>query len=110
MKPNFERTLPGGRPGSVVAVLVCADCNAELGKVLRDSEGATWVNRRARPRVNYADLRLTTGRRFEALPVVASGPMAGAVIWCPVHGDRLELDADFVAGLAFSRPPTRLPV
>jgi hypothetical protein len=105
-----------------VAVVVCGDCAAErrgrrgygpdleLGKVLRDAEGATWVNRRARPRVNYADLRQTTGKRVEAPPVVASGPVAGAVIWCPVHGDRPPLDAEFVAGLAVSWPPTRLVV
>jgi hypothetical protein len=122
VKPNFQRPLPGGRRGDVVAVVLCAECHAErrgrhgygpdleLGKVLRDAEGETWVNRRARPLANYADLRPTTGKRFEAPPVVASGPVAGAVIWCPVHGDRPPLDAELVAGLAVSWPPKRLQV
>jgi mono/diheme cytochrome c family protein len=85
VKPNFQRPPPGGLRGRVVAVVVCAECHAErrgrhgygpgleLGKVLRDAEGATWVNRRARP-------------------------------------DRPPLDAEFVAGLAVSWPPTRLVV
>jgi hypothetical protein len=114
MKPNLDRALPGRQPGRVVLVLVCAEaeCNATVGKVLRNADGDMWMNKLAQPRAEYKRLRAMRGRRVAAPPVVAVSPVPSPTpLWCPTHGDRPAPDeGTILATIGDGDRPPRLAV
>jgi hypothetical protein len=95
----------------VLALVVCEVCSALVGKVLRDNDGSVRANRMAPPQSNYAALKDDRGARVAAPPMVASGPVDGALFWCPKHGARGALDPQVVAALDDTPTrPKRLPL